>query len=1308
MERPDAATYSNNWVPAESYDDHLFFAAYEELLPRPSADEKERRGKDAQKRQPGEKPAEKPEDKPAGTGDEPAEKSEDKPAGTGDEPAEKAEDKPAETGDKPGEKAEDKPAGTGDEPAEKAEDKPAETGDGPGEKAEDKPAGTGENPVEKAEDQPAETADKPVEKPEDQPADKPADDPKPIDQSHFRLNAPPVVSEEATILDQFGTVEIVEGPMVPQETIASRRADAYMKFANAADNNERLSAGLQYKVLVENTSTGTRLSARDRENSKQVSDWLKNQGEHAAYSKCYLASRDPNLRPVEKYAQALEYVQFVNSVYGDDASLSANPKVKERFELTSQWVRHLAQNSRVGVDLDAIRAQNNSQITHEAIAKSVAHQLGFRDEDMASFGRACNMDVIHAFARPIDSTMSDQQWLESLKDQKTVNIWEMQSGQFNNMRAWAKMARKIAQELPAAEAALEKRRDELSREEYQREREALNKLRAKAEGREPMFEAPKGDERIREFAAAVSDHCDIMTATILKPIDIATRPLQATSTFLAGSMLVIGDTVNSDWELTKYHVTNLPDAVWQRFHDGTTMKGFEQPVTQLYTLSVDGMGYDKNSSFNRGVRGLLEVVGDPTTYATPQMVFGKLSSAGRVAALSNEVPIIARATSEGGETVASLSRRLAQAYGEAPTLSEALAADLATHPMRARVTATGIVLDEDATRLAMAKMNEFGDDAIPVIIDGRRTTLSEARFAYLNKADADPTKLTPRAVDPYRHEPLNPMEQTRFETLGKKHLELGTLPPEEAQEFRNLALRTRGRGPVGINAETAAKLQYESNPRFHSDATYEPVNYRDSVGDMSRFDTTDGAAFKRAKDDFSVQKTGSENWQPDPALTKEENIARFNTDHIEVVSKDVRTYQLKGTKATINVPEEFAAKLDEVRELRLQAKNAPTAAERQQAVDAVNAHPMKDALLPEELAAIIDRLPNKDKLTKVQIYDTADPLDLARGNTALAAAHPESGSMFFYESAGRSDAVWVSHHEWAHLTQEGATLNHFTAFKEAEAIEAGGLHLRGYAKTNPQEDLAVHLGEAFLAPDAAEFKFVADRAPLRTVCMSDVLRSELETAKAAGKAPQQIEQLMRRIDYVDNVVAPQAQEELRAMMASGDIQKQTQAVDFLNRLALANPKLAAKLTHTQELTKLIAATDDGSLAYKAGSLVRENLKNFPDDALRVFTDVAKDGNTRLARDWALDSLGWYPSAEARFAYLDLQRNLHGPGSFYWLDDVARATQGVDDVAAMAVFEHGYKLTEPGMRAKLIADLMESVRPELLERMKQRAAVIDAQ
>ncbi len=185
---------------------------------------------------------------------------------------------------------------------------------------------------------------------------------------------------------------------------------------------------------------------------------MTSRGESIAYQQWYTASHDTNMKPAAKYAQATQYLQFVNTVYGDNPD--NYPKdIQEKFEKAAAWHQYISANSSITVDLEALRKANGGVLTHEVIANSTAGRLGFKPEDMQPYSNATNgSNRNHAFATSQDKNMTDDEWVASLQDKPSVTIWENNSGDFSKMKLWAQGRHALEANLPAAEKRWKKLR----------------------------------------------------------------------------------------------------------------------------------------------------------------------------------------------------------------------------------------------------------------------------------------------------------------------------------------------------------------------------------------------------------------------------------------------------------------------------------------------------------------------------------------------------------------------------------------------------------------------------------------------------------------------------------------------------------------------------------------------------------------------------------------------------------------------------------------------------------------------------------
>ncbi len=269
------------------------------------------------------------------------------------------------------------------------------------------------------------------------------------------------------------------------------------------------------------------------------------------------------------------------------------------------------------------------------------------------------------------------------------------------------------------------------------------------------------------------------------------------------------------------------------------------------------------------------------------------------------------------------------------------------------------------------------------------------------------------------------------------------------------------------------------------------------------------------------------------------DIKDFMT-YTETGNEPARVYRVQGSQTQIIVPEAYAKKLDQVRNLRLWAEiDAPSfdnlsAVERRviqkhvtegkrelidkifgdkadnivKIVDArmkVNANPVYRRALPEDFIQAIQALPNPGMVKELVLMDEPYYRDVYKtsrveeGKVMPAAANAsEDGRITFFEadntvakgSTSKSQIHEFLSHEWAHLVKfrfkELSSL-----FNDASEIE-NGFYAREYAKRqypdHPElkdhENFAVHLGEELMSPDADRFFITAHSAPIRTSLMA--------------------------------------------------------------------------------------------------------------------------------------------------------------------------------------------------------------------------------
>lgn len=328
-----------------------------------------------------------------------------------------------------------------------------------------------------------------------------------------------------------------------------------------------------------------------------------------------------------------------------------------------------------------------------------------------------------------------------------------------------------------------------------------------------------------------------------------------------------------------------------------------------------------------------------------------------------------------------------------------------------------------------------------------------------------------------------------------------------------------------------------------------------------------GTQFKRGKIDVNqdmthvIDKVKHEMVEFDELLPGAEkhtykDYADFHQRALKQVDRHSRIYKLKGFNTEIVIPEDYAQKLDRVRDLRqlaaLDPKMFPAeAAEIRAAQLELSKHPMRNRLLPEQMAMVLQELPDRRTITRIELWEGASPEDLWNSQSYKpnfeAAADAARGKVRFFK--GTNDVTRgvreILSHEWAHTIESHPGLR--SAFDTAAEIEKGGWYAREYARRNIHENWAVHLGEELLHSDKDHVHTLIKQSPLRTVAMAEALRRTLESVPADLQSPYH-QQLLERLQLIGTEAVPEARKLLDTMLKSGDATQIQQALDFMQNL----------------------------------------------------------------------------------------------------------------------------------------------------------------
>lgn len=271
--------------------------------------------------------------------------------------------------------------------------------------------------------------------------------------------------------------------------------------------------------------------------------------------------------------------------------------------------------------------------------------------------------------------------------------------------------------------------------------------------------------------------------------------------------------------------------------------------------------------------------------------------------------------------------------------------------------------------------------------------------------------------------------------------------------------------------------------------------------------------------EIDYQKQGERNWAVTP-------------DRVEH-----RVYSVKGSELKIEVPEDYALKLDEVRELRNVAsksliENPMEAAKIWKARQDLAKHTYKDAMLPEQAARLVAESPNGKRVASVSLHQI----------------HPEkagqAGASDITMFGANADAAGARTfmHEWSHVADQERITETPGRFRAAAAVEKEGYYLIDYARKNDAENFAVNMGDGFLGESPSKLYEIAEKAPLRSVATALILEQELHAAP--NKNPHE-EQIRSRIEYVKGKSVPLAKEDIMRRISNSTSQEELQNVKNL-------------------------------------------------------------------------------------------------------------------------------------------------------------------
>ncbi len=265
----------------------------------------------------------------------------------------------------------------------------------------------------------------------------------------------------------------------------------------------------------------------------------------------------------------------------------------------------------------------------------------------------------------------------------------------------------------------------------------------------------------------------------------------------------------------------------------------------------------------------------------------------------------------------------------------------------------------------------------------------------------------------------------------------------------------------------------------------------------------------------------------------------------------------------------------------------------------------KSGPVPEDFVLLLDESPNRNRIRRVVLSEHPNPEDpFNKGNLKdpkfeSAATASLDGTITFYLTKNmaqdKATLRMFMGHEFGHLAAyahpEEAALHHLAViadrdvpnrnFRDVDRTAGGAAStmvasnspknvsarnsqpesgqkyppagpdkptdkhfVREYARTNPDEDGAVSLGEEILAPDGDRLLAIAQAAPVRTLLQSRILTKEMAAAKVSGQSSHAPE-LRNRMRYVQSEVLPDAVRLLEKRVKAGSPSEQAASSELL-------------------------------------------------------------------------------------------------------------------------------------------------------------------
>ncbi len=353
----------------------------------------------------------------------------------------------------------------------------------------------------------------------------------------------------------------------------------------------------------------------------------------------------------------------------------------------------------------------------------------------------------------------------------------------------------------------------------------------------------------------------------------------------------------------------------------------------------------------------------------------------------------------------------------------------------------------------------------------------------------------------------------------------------------------------GINAsraryqaiETEKQSLREARPFNENTTTTEPVR---SQAPVEKLDMPNPPASTVVSGEARLEAPtrGTEMFaklKSEPTAETAKTRDHFVDNHLDMVSKNVVVWKIKGTNTEIVAPEDYARSLAEVRDLRRVAELDPSSAGVDRgAVETARRklaeHPHGERVLPEDVVNAVAQSGLGAIPRRIVLVDTPNPMDkfwqLQNGAWFRSSAQATPDGTIRLFQLNRPSGVSERYspvaerlmHEISHLIKWSAGTKG-TSFGDILKLEPGIRPREPYSPTDVDEAFAVHVGEKLLHPDTDVFWMAARENPVATAVAFKMLETRLDPATTP-------EWLRTRFAEVDKHIKPLAEAKLRNEM----------------------------------------------------------------------------------------------------------------------------------------------------------------------------------